>query len=187
MIRRRLRALERDARVFGQARLAAVGPATARAVEQELGLHVDLCPDAFRAEALADALAERDQIAGRRFLLLHADIARAVLRQRLESGGASHVEDVAIYETVPAASLPQEAIDAIERQEVSWITFTSGSTARNFFQLLPAGLRDRIGSVRIASIGPVTSAALREMGLEPTVQTAQASIAGLIAAIGEGS
>lgn len=185
--RQRLKALGLDVRVFGRAKIAASGPVTAQAIEQELALRVDLCPDTFRAEALADALSDAGEIVGQRFLLLRADIARPILRTRLEQGGAARVEDVSIYETVAATSLPPEAADAIRAGRVDWITFTSGSTARNFFRLLPVEMRGLMSAVRIASIGPITSDAVRELGLTPTVQASSASIAALTAAIREAS
>jgi uroporphyrinogen III methyltransferase/synthase len=183
MTRQRLRELGRDARVFGHAKVAAVGQATAQAVERELGLHVDLCPPAFRAESLADALAEQNEIAGKHFLLLRADIARPVLRQRLKEAAAAQVIDLAIYETAAPPSLPPDVLEAVEKGEADWITFTSGSTVKNFLALLPDDLRRRVGKIQIASIGPITSAAIKEEGLTPAAQAPAADIAELVAAI----
>jgi uroporphyrinogen III methyltransferase/synthase len=185
LARQRLRELRRDARVFGRAKIAAVGQSTADAVERELGLHVDLCPAAFRAESLADALAEQDQIAGRRFLLLRADIARPVLAQRLRQGGASEVADIAIYQTRLPQSLPREVLEAIEGGALNWITFTSGSTVKNFLTLLPEKLRGRLKHIDLASIGPITTGAMEESGLKPTAQASVSSIPALVDAICE--
>ena len=73
-----------DARAFGKAKIATIGDATAKAVRDYLCLNVDLCPESFVAEALADEFERRGDITGRKFLLLRADIARPLLRQRLE-------------------------------------------------------------------------------------------------------
>lgn len=178
--RDRLRTMGRDARVFGNAKIAAIGDATAQAIRDELCLHVDLCPDQFVAEALADALASRGQIAEKKFLMLRADIARPLLRDRLAAGGAAEVNDVPIYETRPATSLPQHLLEAIEQREVNWVTFTSSSTARNFVKLLGETYREKLAGVRIASIGPITTATLRELGLEPTIQAETFNIDGLV-------
>ncbi len=111
-------------------RIAAIGEATADTITRELCLRVDLCPESFVAEALADALAAASEIQNRRFLLLRADIARAILRERLEQGGAAVVDDVSVYETRPASSLPEGLEEALAAGQVNWITFTSSSTAR---------------------------------------------------------
>lgn len=181
--RQRLRELERDVRLFGSASIAAIGDVTARAIERELALKVDLCPESFVAEALADALARRGQIAGKRFLLLRADIARPVLRQRLVEGGAAEVKDIAIYETKPASALPPTLLDALAAHEVNWITFTSSSTAKNFVALLGSDYATRLQGVKIASIGPITTETLRGLGLEPAVQAQTFNVEGLVAAL----
>src|SRR5206468_13010672 len=121
------------------------------------------------AGALATALAERGQIAGKRFLLLRADIARPVLRAKLLEAHAAEVRDLAIYQTRPATSLPRELIDAIDAGRVDWITFTSSSTARNFVGLLGAGQIEKLRQIKLASIGPITTQTLRELDLAPTV------------------
>jgi uroporphyrinogen III methyltransferase/synthase len=182
--RDRLRALGRDVRVFGNAKIAAIGDVTADAIRNDLSLHVDLCPESFVAEALASALAERGQIAGKRFLLLRADIARPILREKLEQAHAAEVRDVSIYETRPASSLPQNLLDALDAKSVHWITFTSSSTAKNFAMLLGSDYREKLKGVKIASIGPITTATLRELGLEPDVQAETFNVGGLVAAIG---
>ena len=181
--RRRLLEIGLDARAFGRARVAAIGDATAAAVSRELCLSVDLCPDSFVAEALADALAERGEVAGKRFLLLRADIARPVLRERLDRGGAAEVRDVPIYETVAAASLPEPLLDALAAGDLTWVTFTSSSTAKNFTGLLGPDYRDRLRGVKLASIGPITTATLREMGLQPAIQADTFNVDGLVDAI----
>jgi uroporphyrinogen III methyltransferase/synthase len=184
--RERLRAIDRDVRVFGSAKIAAIGDATADAIRDQLSLHVDLCPESFVAEALADALATRGQIAGKRFLLLRADIARPLLRERLEKGGAKEVQDVAIYHTATAKSLPPGLIEALEQHQVNWITFTSSSTVKNFTQLLGGDYAAKLKGVKLASIGPITTHTLHELGLKPEVQADTFNVEGLVEAITKG-
>jgi uroporphyrinogen III methyltransferase/synthase len=179
----RLLATGKDARALGKAKIAVIGDATAAAVRSELCLNVDLCPESFVAEALADALSARNEVRGRRYLLLRADIARPVLRERLQQGGAAEVNDMAIYETKPASSLPEPLLDALDAGEVTWITFTSSSTARNFLDLLGAERRGQLANVKVASIGPITTATLRDLGLAPTVQADTYNLDGLIATL----
>jgi uroporphyrinogen III methyltransferase / synthase len=181
--RKRLLEIGRDVRALGGANVAAIGPATARAVQSELCLKVELCPKAFVAEALADELIERNDVKGKRFLLLRADIARPLLRQRLLDAGAAEVRDVALYETRPAKQLPAGLTQSLESGDIDWITVTSSSTARNFVELLGADFRKKIGKTRLASIGPITTQTLREAGLEAAVQATKFDIDGLIDAM----
>lgn len=181
--RKRLAELGKDARVFGKAKLAAIGSTTAAAIERELCLKVDLCPPSFVAEALADELVKRNEVAGRHFLLLRADIARPVLRDRLSANGAANVSDVAIYETRTAQKLPAGLFEAIDAGRITWITFSSSSTVKNFLALLGPDYRDRLSRTKLASIGPVTTATLRESGLTPVAEARTFNIDGLIEAI----
>lgn len=181
--RDRLREIGRDVRVFGNAKVAAIGDATAQAIREELCLKVDLCPDSFVAEALADALVKANKVTGKRFLMLRADIARPILRERLEKGGAKDVLDVAIYQTKQADALPEGLVEAIDDQRVNWITFTSSSTVKNFMSLLGGEGKSRLVGVKLASIGPITTATLRELGLEPAVQAETFNIDGLVSAM----
>jgi uroporphyrinogen III methyltransferase/synthase len=172
-----------DSRAFGTARIAAIGDATASAVRDQLCLSVALCPPSFVAEALADELEMRQEVSGRKFLLLRADIARPVLRDRLDAAGAAQVHDVAVYETRPADSLPPYLLDAIDAKRVTWITFTSSSTAKNFAELLGSDYRTRLAGIHLASIGPITSSTLRQLGLPPSIEAEKFNIDGLVESI----
>ncbi len=181
--KRRLLEIGLDARIFSGVKVAAIGDATADAVRNELCLRVELCPDSFVAEALADAFKERNEILGHRFLLLRADIARPLLVERLASDGAAEVKDVSIYQTKAATSLPPEFVDALEAKDVQWITFTSSSTVRNLIALLGEKYQEKLAGIKTASIGPITSRTLRELGIEPTVEAQSYTIDGLVEAI----
>jgi uroporphyrinogen III methyltransferase/synthase len=82
--------------------------------------------------------------------------------------------------------LPAPLLDALAAREVTWVTFTSSSTARNFAALLGDDYREKLQGVRIASIGPVTTSTLRELGLEPTVQAETFNIEGLVESLSRG-
>ncbi len=181
--RQRLAETGRDARAFGNAKIAAIGDATARAVREQLFLNVDLCPDSFVAEALADELARQDHVKGRKFLLLRADIARPVLRERLQRDGAAEVLDIPIYETRQVAALPPPLLDALDAGEVTWATFTSSSTAKNFVTLLGPDYLAKLKGVKVASIGPITTTTLRNLKLDPTIQAETFNIRGLVEAL----
>jgi uroporphyrinogen III methyltransferase/synthase len=179
----RMLAIGLDARAFGRAKIAAVGDATADAVGRELCLRVDLCPERSVAEALADELKARGEVDGKRHLLLRADIARPILKERLENGGSALLRDVAVYETKRVESLPGQLLDALSAGRVDWMTFTSSSTARNFVELLGSNNRNQLERVKLASIGPITSETIRELGMTPTVEAENYNIGGLVDAI----
>jgi len=157
-------------------RLAAVGPATARALESR-GLSAAFIPDEYVAEALAAGL---DDVAGRRVLLPHAELAREALADDLRRRGAI-VDEIAVYRTLPAA--PDPAGLAELKRGVDAITFTSASAARNFARLLAGEAPS--GAAIMACIGPVTAAAAREAGLPVTVVAAEYTLDGLVAALAE--
>jgi uroporphyrinogen III methyltransferase/synthase len=180
--KKRLLQSGRDIRIFGNAKIAAIGEATGRAIERELCLKVDLCPAEFVAEAMIDALKAGNELAGKQILLLRADIGRPLLREALEQLGAK-VTDLALYKTKPAASLPDGFAEALAEGSIHWITFTSSSTARNLVQLLGSDYREKLSKAKLASIGPITTATLRELGLEPDVQALRSDLGGLVDAM----
>jgi len=166
----RLAARGEDARSLAGACVAAIGPGTARAL-RERGVIADVVPERYVAEGLVEALAG---VEVSRALIARAAEARDVLPAALRERGAE-VEIVALYETLAEAVDPGLA-PALARAD--YITFTSSSTVRSFLASAAPGA----GS-RIVSIGPVTSATLREHGLEPHVEAVRHDIDGVIEAI----
>jgi len=180
-LEKRMEAIGADARLLSGAKIAAIGKATANELRQRLGIVADLVPASFVAEALAEELIQLNQTSGKRFLLLRADIARPALPQLLSQAGAV-VSELTAYRTVAADHIDESATAALQQNTVDWITFTSSSTAQNMVKLL-ADKRDLLTGVKLASIGPITSDTLRQLGLEPTVQADPHDIDGLIQAI----
>ena len=170
----RLAAAGLDTRALAGARVAAIGPGTASAL-RSFGVIADVVPsERFVAEGLVDALAGVDV---RRALVARAAGARDVLPDALRSRGAE-VDVLALYETV-ASPLTQDQLAAVE--DADYVTFTSSSTVQFFFESAGA-VAGRLRA-RIVSIGPVTSATLREHGLEPDVEATRHDIDGLIEAL----
>ena len=166
---------------LSKVRIAAIGGATATAVQCRLGRRPDLVPPKALAESLAEELLHRNDLRGRRVLMLRADIARPTLPQRLREAGAE-VTDVAAYRTRAVEALPPAVLAAMRAEAADWITFTSASTARGLVQLLGAERR-LLDPLRVASIGPITSAALRELGFEADAEAETADVAGLVDAL----
>ncbi len=163
--------LDGDARAFAGKTVAAIGPGTARAL-RERGIEPDVIPERSVAESLLSAL---DGVPARRALVARAREARDVLPDGLRERGIE-VDVLALYETV-AEPLGDEALAAA--RDADFVTFTSSSTVR-FFLEAARGERPR---GRIVSIGPVTSATLREHGLEPDVEATEYDVDGLVRAL----
>lgn len=177
----RMEQLGLDARHLHGVKVAAIGSATAATLKERLGVRADLVPTELVAESLAAELLARQGVAGQRFLLLRADIARPVLPKALKAAGAE-VREVTVYRTVSPEALPGAIPEALESGGVDWVTFTSSSTARNFVALL-GEKRSLLEKVKIASIGPITSQTLRELGLGVTIEAEKSTIEGLVASL----
>lgn len=183
LTRERMKQLKLDARALAGIKVAAVGDKTAEAVADAFSIEADCAPARFVAEALAAELHSRGEIAGKRFLLLRADIARPVLVEQLVAYGAAAVRDADVYRTRLASALPPELTATLDAKQVDWVTFTSSSTARNFAALLGDDYVAKLAGVRLASIGPVTSEALRSLGLPIAAEAVVSDVDGLIAAL----
>jgi len=161
-----------DVRALAAVKIAAIGPATGDELNK-YGLKPDLIPKEFVAESLLEEALSL-QMQGARVLLPCAREARSVLADGLQKLGAT-VERIHIYETIKPENIEHETIAAV--QEADLITFTSSSTARNFFSLVPSVQAD------LASIGPVTSDTVRELGHSLAIEASEYTIDGLVQAI----
>ncbi|PYX54700.1 MAG: hypothetical protein DMG76_20840 [Acidobacteria bacterium] len=178
-------------------RVAAIGPATKRAIEQR-GIKVEVVPREYVAESVVRSL--RRRVKGKRVLLIRAKIARDVIPRELRQAGA-HVDVVEAYETVVPRSSRSRLRGALKNsRRPNVITFTSSSTVRNFVALLGGSSlqptvhhqRSRgwgsphhtwIDGVQFASIGPITSATLHELGFPVHIEAKQYTIPGLVDAL----
>lgn len=181
-LRSRTAALQLSSGAFGHLQIAAVGPATARAL-REMELEPAIMPSEYIAESLLMALAGRTE--GRRVLLARAAAARDIIPDALRAGGAA-VDVVDAYRTV----VPAESVTALRAllgeggRMPDAVTFTSSSTVSNFALLLhEAGLPAPTGKIRAVSIGPITSGTLRESGWEPAAEADPHDLGGLVKAV----
>jgi len=186
----RLRKLRLTRRQLEHLKVAAIGPATRKAIEKH-GIKVSVVPEEYVAESVVESL--RHQVAGKRVLLARARVARDVIPRELRKLGAK-LDVVEAYRTViPQSSRARlRAILKDSKRRPDVITFTSSSTVSNFVTLLGKNMwrgrpRPRkaslLESIRLASIGPVTSATLREFGLPVNIEAKQYTIPGLIRAL----
>lgn len=160
-------------------RIAAIGPKTAARL-LKAGITPSYTPAEYIAEAIVLGLGN---LTGRRVLLPLADIARDTLPKAIqEANGIAHV--VTAYHTLPAEPDPEGL--AAMHQDIDVITFTSGSTARNFVALIrSAGLNPfRLpGNPVIACIGPKTAQAARELGFSVAIVASEYTVEGMVRAI----
>jgi uroporphyrinogen-III synthase len=176
----RLRRLEKSPRDSRHLHVAAIGPAT-RAEAERHGLRVQVMPTEYVAESVARSL--RRRVKGKRVLLVRARVARDVLPRALRRAGAK-VEVVEAYQTVAPPKSRRLLRNVLRQRRPDWVTFTSSSTARNFALLVgPNRIRAALRGIRVASIGPVTSSTLRELGLRVNVQARRYTIPGLVQAM----
>ena len=166
-----------DARALGNARIAAIGPGTAKRVK-DFHLAVDLQPEEAVAERLVEAFQEHESVENLKFLLVRAANARDVLPKRLTQLGAI-VDEAIAYRTVPETDDMTGAKKRFTDEGANLITFTSSSTVENFLAMKlpwPQG-------IKTASIGPITSATMQQGGLKVDVEASQHDIDGLVDAI----
>ncbi len=168
----------RDARALAGIRIAAIGESTAEALRSH-GISADIVPERAVAEGLVEALdAELAERPARRALIARASQGRDVLPAALAERGVE-VDVLELYETiaaVPDTGVLESALAA------DYITFTSSSTVTNFLDAVGGPQAIRAGS-RLVSIGPVTSASLREAGLEPQIEAQRHDVQGVLDAL----
>ena len=198
----RLKRLKIKAESLASVQIAAIGPSTREAAEK-LGLNVAVIPKRYIAESVVESL--RGRVEGKRVLLARAKVARDVIPRELRRLGAK-VDVVEAYQTVVPVSSRKKirALISNPRLRPNLITFTSSSTVRNFVKLLggnrggqeypfdslpavgPSGQSLRhtdVQGIQFASIGPITSATLRELGMPVHIEAPEYTIPGLIHAI----
>jgi uroporphyrinogen III methyltransferase/synthase len=177
----RLRKKRKTVRALRGKRVAAIGPATARALRQR-GVKVKVVPEDFIAEGLLKALGSKGW-KGKRVLLARAAQARQILPRELRKRGAT-VHVVPVYQTIlpPQSKVRVKSLFAKKKPDA--ITFTSSSTVKNFFAIAGrARAKKLLAGVVVATIGPVTSRTARALGLKVAVEARTYTIPGLAQAL----
>ena len=167
--------LGRDARAFGDVKIAAIGPKTAEALAAR-GIRVDLVPPAFVNEAVAAELLARTT-AGDRILIYRAQDAREVLPATLREHGRN-ADVVAAYKTrfVDDPQLVEKAAHA------DVVTFTSSSTVAGFVHNVPDAPH-ALARKTVAAIGPITAQTARDAGIRVDVVADEFTVDGLLLAL----
>jgi len=177
-----LRNLSKDARVFASAKVAAIGGETAAKLA-EFGIKADFVPTVFTGRDLAKQLLGFTNLQSRKVLLLRSQLASNDLVDLLQQAGAE-VENVPVYTAVKEKSDCAWLTDKISGGAIDWLTFTSSSCVRAFFEQIAPGIINS-SNVKVASIGPVTSEKLKNLGVGVDVQAVEHTTDGLLDAIEE--
>jgi uroporphyrinogen III methyltransferase/synthase len=179
----RLALAGKEASAFDGIRVAAIGPATARALQND-GVTPRFIPGEYVAEAITEGIGE---VQGQRILLPRADIAREALADGLRAMGAV-VDEVATYRTILADAqgpLTQHTRPMLQAGRIDAITFTSSSTVHGFVNAihLDTRIKNLKPEIVIACIGPITAQTARGLGLPVDVMAAEYTTDGLVAAL----
>lgn len=169
-----------DARIFKKTRIAAIGDITARRLK-EYGIIADFVPDVFTGKELAKQLARYENLKGKKILLVRSAIASKELAEELTAAGAK-VDDVAAYTAVTAKDDPLPIIEALRQGRAQWLTFTSSSTVRGFFEQISVDTVKSSGA-RILSIGPATTEQLKKLDLRVDTEAMPHTTDGIVAAL----
>lgn len=178
----RLQELGIDPHSLYMCKICAVGPKTAEALAL-IQIKPDLVPEQFTGEGVVSAFQNID-LKGKKVLFPKADGARGLIPQKLAEMGAL-IDDPVVYRNVMPQTLPDAARQALDQHLLDVAVFSSPSTVRNLAILVGGAdqLCRLLTGVLVASIGPVTSKACLELGLEVAVEAGQATLDGLIQAL----
>ncbi len=175
----RLHALELDTRALNGLKIGAIGPATAKSLE-ERGIVPDYIPEAYTSQSFIAGL-KSYSISGQRFLLPRADIADKELAQGISQLGAE-VHEVAAYRTVPVAEAVLQAREMLLSGQIDVITFTSSSMVSNLMAVFKEE-QPLLNDTKVACIGPKTADTAARAGLKIDIVAGEHTIPGLVAAI----
>jgi len=179
----KMREVHMDVRDLVGVKIAAVGPATANRLEQ-YGLRAEIVPNVYTVSSLVATLREHLQ-AGDHIALARADIADPTVAEQLRAMDCE-VLDVPIYFTRSELTYKDFLMEILTEGHLDWISFASSSTVKSFDAVISSE-RSCLGNTRIVSIGPVTSATLRELGYAVAVEAKVHTLDGMVSAIQEAS
>lgn len=171
-----------DARVLGNAKVAAIGVSTANKL-REYGIYADVVPVEFVAEGIIEAVDGKIK-PGDKILIPRAVEARSVLPDKLRAMGAA-VDVVPAYQTLAGSANGEEIAAMLKNGEIDLITFTSSSTVKNLLKLLGKDGLALVKGTTAASIGPITGKTCADAGFEPQIMAEEYTIGGLTDAIAQ--
>ena len=162
-------------RVFATCQIAVVGSQTGQALSQ-YGLKPDLVPPDFRAESLAESLIP--QANKKRVLSIRASRGRDVLYQALNSAGVE-IHEIVAYQNRDVSSVDPQIIDQMSAGQIDWTTVTSSAIANSLAKIFG----DALKQTQLASLSPITSQKIRELGFEVACEAKTYTMESLVEAI----
>ncbi|MFC1637073.1 uroporphyrinogen-III synthase, partial [Planctomycetota bacterium] len=175
-----LEGLGKDVRVFGSAKNAAIGSKTAAKLA-DFGIKADFVPEVFTGRELGKQLIHSTNVRGKKILLLRSQLASNELVEILAGAGAE-VDNVALYTAATEKSDPSRLVEAVSSETIDWLTFASPSSVDGFFEQIDGDLI-RASNLKVASIGPVTSERLKQIGIPADITAKEHTLDGLLDAI----
>lgn len=174
--------MNRDTRALAGPKVACIGSESAACLAG-FGVQADFVPTRFTSKAMVEELSERQSFAGKNIVLLRSGIAPDDLPRALSQLGGI-VTDSPVYTVESLRQNPSDLLSRLAKNKIDWITFTSSSTVRSFFEQVPL---DRVlaSTARIASIGPETTRQLQVLSARIDLEAARHTIEGLVEAMME--
>lgn len=174
--------LGKDPRVFASAKIAAIGGRTAERLS-EFGIKADFVPGIFTSRELGNQLIGSANLQNKKILLLRSQLASNELVKMLAVAGAQ-VDNVAVYTAIAAKSESGWLTDGINKGTIDWLTFASPSSVDGFLEQFDSEAVNS-SNVKVASIGPVTSERLKELGIKVDATAKVHTLDGLLDVIEE--
>ena len=174
--------MNRDARALAGPKIACIGSESAACLAG-FGVVADFVPTRYTSRALVEELSQRESFAGKTVVLLRSGIAPDDLPKALSQLGGI-VTDSPVYTVESSRKDPSDLLSRLDKNKIDWITFTSSSTVRSFFEQIPLD-RVQASTVRIASIGPETTRQLQALSSWIDVEASRHTMEGLIEALME--
>ena len=174
-----------DLRALGGVSVCAVGPFTAERL-MAAGIKADVVAPESGAESIGDAVEAKAPVDGRRVLVIRPDHLRDVVGEDLARRGAA-VTDLVAYRTAAAPSdspAAQELYRLLLDGKVDAVTFTNPTAVARFASLIgEEQAADLLNTTVVATIGPVTAAAARELGIKTPLVARTYTVDGLVDAL----
>lgn len=177
----RMKKLNKDLRCLNGITIAALGEVTAHLLK-EYFLYPEIVPNTFTSKHLASEF-KREDIKGKKVLLIRSEISSEVLPQQLRKLGAL-VDEVNAYTIKKPQADLKKVVHLFKNHQIDLITFTSPSTFTNFCSLMKGQLVAKLlKGVKVAAIGPVTKKEITKQGIRVPITAYPHTAIGLVDAI----
>lgn len=174
----------KDLRWLGPCRIACVGPATQKAVE-DLHLEAEVVPDEHTGAALADKLIAEQDLENLKICVVTGNRNPETLARRLTEEAHAIVDTFPCYSTESAdVENSNDVLTDFRKNGADFIVFASGSAVQSFITQAPnLRLEKTATQPKVVAIGEPTASALRQSGIPVAAVASRASNAAIVDAI----